>query len=463
MAQKYEQLASEIVDDIGGRDNITFFTHCVTRLRFNVKDQSKVNMDAVKKLPGALGAQWQNGQLQVIIGQDVADAYELVCKKNDLKMEEAVKENLDAKPEGKKGFKGVLDKFFDGISGSLTPLIQALIGCGMIKVILIFMDMAGVSADSGTYQLLTFAGDAGFYFLPIMVGAFAAKKFGMNMAVGMVLGGMLIYPAFASGVSAGTAYDFLGIPVYGVSYLSTIFPVILACAVAAPIERFFGKHSPAILRSVLEPLLTILVMIPLTYCALGPIGSFLGQYLSAFILWLYNTIGFIGVAILAAFMPFIIMTGMHGAFVPYLMQMLTVSPLYEPIFFPALIISNIDQGIAALAVALKTKNEDIKSTGFSTAVTAVVAGVTEPAMYGINLKYKTPMYGAMIGSAIGGAVAGILKTAIYAFAGASSVIALPLFVSADKPNNFVFMLIAVAVGAVATFAATWFLYKDEQR
>ena len=454
MAQKYEQLASEIVDDIGGRDNITFFTHCVTRLRFNVKDQSKVNMDAVKKLPGALGAQWQNGQLQVIIGQDVADAYELVCKKNDLKMEEAVKENLDAKPEGKKGFKGVLDKFFDGISGSLTPLIPALIGCGMIKVILIFMDMAGVSADSGTYQLLTFAGDAGFYFLPIMVGAFAAKKFGMNMAVGMVLGGMLIYPAFASGVSVGTAYDFLGIPVYGVSYSSTIFPVILACAVAAPIERFFGKHSPAILRSVLEPL---------PYCALGPIGSFLGQYLSAFILWLYNTIGFIGVAILAAFMPFIIMTGMHGAFVPYLMQMLTVSPLYEPIFFPALIISNIDQGIAALAVALKTKNEDIKSTGFSTAVTAVVAGVTEPAMYGINLKYKTPMYGAMIGSAIGGAVAGILKTAIYAFAGASSVIALPLFVSADKPNNLVFMLIAVAVGAVATFVATWFLYKDEQR
>ena len=133
------------------------------------------------------------------------------------------------------------------------------------------------------------------------------------------------------------------------------------------------------------------------------------------------------------------------------------------IFFPALIISNIDQGIAALAVALKTKNEDIKSTGFSTAVTAVVAGVTEPAMYGINLKYKTPMYGAMIGSAIGGAVAGILKTAIYAFAGASSVIALPLFVSADKPNNLVFMLIAVAVGAVATFVATWFLYKDEQR
>ena len=245
------------------------------------------------------------------------------------------------------------------------------------------------------------------------------------------------------------------------SYSSTIFPIILCCAVMAPIEKFVAKHSPAILRSVLEPLVTIVIMIPLAYCVLGPIGSFLGTYLSTFVLWLYNTLGFVGVALFAAVMPFVIMTGMHGAFVPYLMQMLTVSPLYEPIFFPALIISNIDQGIAALAVACKTKDTTIKSTGFSTAVTAVVAGVTEPAMYAINLKYKTPMYGAMIGSAIGGCVAGLLKTAIYAFAGASSVIALPLFVSADKPNNLLYMIISVLVGVVATFVATWILYKPE--
>ena len=177
----YKQISSNIVGLVGGKDNISYFTHCVTRLRFNLKDQSKVKKDEVKKLPGALGSQWQNGQLQVIIGQDVADAYKEICENNGLKMEKAVNENVDANP-AQKGFKGVLDTFFDGISGSLTPLIPALIGCGMIKVILIFMDMAGVSADSGTYQLLTFAGDAGFYFLPIMVGAFAAKKFGMNMA-----------------------------------------------------------------------------------------------------------------------------------------------------------------------------------------------------------------------------------------------------------------------------------------
>ena len=334
MAQKYQELSDKIVGLVGGKANVQFFTHCVTRLRFNVKDESAVKKDEIEKLPGVLGSQWQNGQYQIIIGQAVNDAYRLICEKNGFAVEKSVDEKLDdEKPAQKKGVKAVIDKIFDGISGSLTPLIPALIGCGMIKVILILMDMAGVPADSGTYQLLTFAGDAGFYFLPIMIGAFAAKKFGANPALGMVIGGLLIYPSFASGVSDGTAFNFLGIPVYGVGYSSTIFPIILCCAVMAPIEKFFAKHSPDILRSVLEPLLTIIVMIPLAYCVLGPIGSFLGTYLSTFVLWLYNTLGFIGVAAFAAVMPFVIMTGMHGAFVPYLMQMLTVDPLYEPIFF----------------------------------------------------------------------------------------------------------------------------------
>lgn len=464
MVSKYEMLADNIVDYVGGKENIQFFTHCVTRLRFNVKDQSVVKMDLIEKIPGVLGSQWQNGQLQVIIGQSVADAYKLVCEKNDLSIQKGVDETIeeDSKTTEKKGVKDIVDAIFNGISGSLSPLIPALIGCGMIKVILILLDMAGVPADNSTVQLLTFAGDAGFYFLPIMIGAFSAKKFGANPALGMVIGGLLVYPSFAAGVGAGTSYNFLGVPVYGVTYSSTIFPIILCCAVMAPIEKTVAKYSPEILRSVLEPLVTIIIMIPLALCLLGPVGSYLGQYLSTFVLWIYNTIGFVGVALFAAIMPFVIMTGMHGAFVPYLMQMLTVSPLYEPIFFPALIISNINQGVSALAVALKTKDKNLKSTGLSTGVTAIVAGVTEPAMYAINLKLKTPMYGAMIGSAIGGLVAGILKASIYAFAGASSIVALPLFISADNPNNFMFMIIAVIIGVIATFVATLFLYKDEK-
>lgn len=464
MAKKYEELAEQVVALVGGKNNISFLTHCVTRLRFNLKDRALADLDGIKNIPGVLGAQWSGDQLQVIIGQAVADAYAEVCEKAGISKQTAVDENLDEdKPKGPGGAKGVVDAIFGGISGSLTPLVPALIGCGMIKVILIFLDMLHIPADNATYQLLSFAGDAGFYFLPILIGAFAAKKFGANMALGMVIGGLLIYPGFVAGVGAGTAYSFLGIPVYGATYTSTIFPIILSCAVMAPIEKFIAKHSPEILRSVLEPLLTIIIMIPLALCALGPVGSFLGQYLSAGVLWLYNTIGFVGVALLAAVMPFVVMTGMHGAFVPYLMQMLTAEPYMEPIFFPALVISNINQGIAALAVAVKSKNKAVKSTGLSVGVTAVIAGVSEPAMYGINMKYRTPMYGAMIGSAIGGCVAGLCKTAIQAFAGASSIIALPLFASADRPSNLIFMVLAVAVGAAATFAATWVLYKDEDK
>ncbi len=458
MATKYNEIAEKIVDLVGGKDNIQFFTHCVTRLRFNLVDQNKVDKETIDKLTGVLGSQWQNGQLQVSIGQAVGDVYKMICDQNGLKLEEAVDEVVDDVVK-EKGFKGVVNSIFNGISGSLSPLIPALIGCGLIKVILIFCDMLGVPADNSTYQLVSFLGDAGFYFLPIMIGDFAARKFGANPGLGMVLGGMLVYPAFA----AGSGWTLFGLPVYANGYSSTIVPILLTCAVMAPVEKFIAKKSPEVLRSVLEPLCTLAIMAPLAYLVLGPIGSFLGQYLSKFVLWLYNTLGFVGVAVFAAIMPFVIMTGMHGAFVPYLLQMLTDPSIgYEPIFFPALIISNINQGIAALAVALKTKKLDIRADGLSTALTAVVAGVTEPAMYAINLKYKTPMYGAMIGSCIGGLVAGLLKTAIMAFAGASSVIALPLFVSTDKPNNFLFMCIATLVGVVATFVATWILYKDEE-
>lgn len=460
---KYQELTDKVVDLVGGKDNVTFFTHCVTRLRFNVKDQSKVQKDEIDKISGVLGSQWQNGQYQIIVGQAVGDVYKDVCAKYGFAKEKSVEENLDVKSETKGGAKGVVDKVFDAFSGSLTPLIPALIGCGMIKVILILFDTFGwLGSDNTTYQLLTYVGDAGFYFLPILIGGFAAKKFGANPGLGMVIGGMLIYPSFVSGVSAGTNYTFFGIPVYGASYTSTVFPIILSCAVMAPVEKFFAKHSPEVLRSVLEPLCTLIIMIPLAYCLLGPAGAFLGQYLSAFVIWLYDSIGFIAVALFAAIMPFVIMTGMHAAFVPYLMQMLTVDPLYEPVFFPALVISNINQGIAALAVALKSKDKNIKSVGFSTAVTAVVAGVTEPAMYGINMKYKKPMYGAMIGSALGGLVAGLLHVYIYMFASASSIIALPCFIGGDKGvTNMILMLVAIAVGAVATFVATWILYKEE--
>lgn len=462
--EKYAELADKVLDLIGGKENIEFFTHCVTRLRFNLKDQSLAKKEEIEKIPGVIGCQWQNGQLQIIIGQAVGDAYKLICQKGGITEANAIDENLDSQAEkGKKKITvgGIIGGILDGISGCLTPAIPLLIGCGMIKVIVLILETFGlVGAESATYQILSFVGDAGFYFLPVIVGGNAAKKFGVNVGLGMVIGAMLIYPSFVSGVAGGTAFSFLGIPIYGASYTSTIFPVILCVWVMAPIEKFFAKHSPASLRSIIEPLCTLLIMIPLAFCLLAPAGAFLGNYVSTFVIWLYDTIGFVGVAVLSAAMPFLIMTGMHSAFVPYLLQMFG-SVGYEPIFFTALVISNINQGASALAVAVKTKDKNIRSTGLSSAITAIVAGVTEPAMYGINLKLKKPMLGAMIGSAIAGAFAGLMKVYIYAFAGASSVIAIPCFIS-ENHMNVVWLCVSIVIGIVATFITTFILYKDEK-
>ena len=298
------------------------------------------------------------GRKQVIIGHAVKDVYRAICETYGFGDATAASETPQPGAEKKKlTFGGVINAILNGISGSLSPSIPALIGCGMIQVLLIIASSLGMDTTSGTYLLLYYVGQAGFYFLPVIVCGNAAKKFGANQGLGMVIGGMLIFPDFIAAV--GNGLDFLGIPVYNATYTSTIFPAILCAWVMAPIEKFFAKHSPTMLRSILEPVCTLLIMVPLAYCLLAPAGAFLGNYISSAVIWLYNTLGFVGVAVLAAVMPFLIMTGMHSAFVPYLLQMFATVG-YEPIFFTALVISNIDQGISSLAVALKTKNKNLK-------------------------------------------------------------------------------------------------------
>ena len=293
-----------------------------------------------------------------------------------------------------------------------------------------------------------------------MVGATAAKKFGANLGLGMLMGAILIHPTLISSVAEGVSLNVYGIPVYAASYTSTIFPIILIVWVMAPIEKFFAKISPDSLRSITEPLFTLIVMIPLALCVLGPIGAFLGTYLSEAIIWLYNTTGFFGVAVLSAVFPWLVMTGMHSALTPYaLNSFATVG--YEPIVLTANIISNINQGAASLAVALKTKEKNLKSTAASCGITAVVGGVTEPAMFGINLKLKQPMYAAMIGSFAGAAVAGFGKAYAMVLTGSGGLFAIPAYIS-DNISNVIWMVAGMAIGFIVTFVITLFLYKEEK-
>lgn len=274
----------------------------------------------------------------------------------------------------------------------------------------------------------------------------------------MTVGAMLVFPGFIEAVSAGTANTFLGLPVYAGSYAYSIFPVLMGVYVLSIVERTINKYTPELLKSILVPFLSILIMVPLMFIIIAPAGAFIGKYITAIIMWFYGIGGFVSVAITAAIMPFIIMTGMHAAFTPFLIDSMSTLG-YEPIIFTALFIANINQGVAALGVFFKSKNVELKSTAISSSVTAIVAGVTEPAMYGINLKLKSPMIAAMIGSLAGGAVAGLFKCYAYAFAGSSALLGLPVYIG-DKPNNLLFMGIAIIIGAIVTFIMTTILYKE---
>lgn len=455
---KYENLANCVIDLVGGKENVVFFTHCITRLRFNVKDKSLVKKENIEEIEGVMGCQWSSDQLQIIIGQSVGDAYQLICDKTGLTQQDSIDENLDGRKEKKKLS---LTAVFDAIAACMTPLLPCLIGAGFVKIILLVAEMTGLLATtSSSYVVLNFVGDAGFYFLPVFVGATAAKKFNVNISLGMLIGAMFIHPNFIAAVTEGTALDIAGIPIYSASYTSTIFPALLSVWVMAPIERFFAKHSPDVIRSITEPLLTLLVMIPLALCVLGPIGSFLGIYISELIVWLYNLTGFLGVGILAAFMPLLIMTGMHSSLFPYSVNaMVTLG--YEAIVGTSMIISNLDQAAASAAVAFKTKNKNIKSLASGCAVTAFFGGVTEPAMYGVNMKYKTPLYASMIGSFVGGCVAGFGKAAMYAMSGTGGIFVLPVYLPGGTAN-LVWMVVGIVVGMIVTFILTLLLYKENE-
>lgn len=453
--ERFEELANSVLGLIGGKDNIIFFTHCVTRLRFNLKDKGMVKIEEIEKIKGVIGVQWQGEQLQIIIGQAVGDAYNLICSKAGLKQEDAIDENLD-KNVKKKISAGL---FIDSIAGCLTPLIPLLIGGGLVKVVVLLLTQVGIlTADMPTYTTLTFVGDAAFYFLPVFVGATAAKKFGANMGLGMLLGAILIHPTFVAMVTAGSAGSIYGIPISARSYSSTIFPVIISVYVMSKIEKFVAKHSPDAIRSITEPLITILIMVPLTLCILAPIGAVVGDSLGTAISWLYSTCGFVAVMLLAAVYPFIIMTGMHVGLTPILLNSFATVG-YDPIICVANFISNFNQGAASAAVAIKSKNTILKSTASSCAITAIVGGVTEPAMFGITIKYKTPLYGCMLGGLAGGLFAGLTHVYLYAFPGSGGLFGLPAFIG-PTASNIIFFIIAIAIGMITTFVATLFLYKE---
>lgn len=456
MAKDYKVIADSIIKLIGGKENIARCMHCYTRLRFNLKDNGLVQLDDIKKLE-VIGAQFSGEQLQIIIGNDVNEVYEAVCIAAGLNKEAIVDEKLDDMPKEKMTFKKVVNKIIDGIVGCMIPLLPILIGSGLLQAIIAIAENLGASAESPTLVTLTFVANAAFYFMPVYLGGFAAKKFGANTALGLMIGACLIHPTFVSMVAEGNAGSIFGIPIYPASYSSTVVPAILSVWIMSYIEKWISKHSPKSLRTIIEPLGTLIIMVPLTFCILAPLGAMISTTFANGLNWFYDTCGFVAVAVFAAIIPFVVMLGMHVGTVPIAIASIAANGA-DYLMMPSFFISNFTQGAACMAVGVKTKDEKLKSFAFSCAFSNMVPGISEPGMYGITLRYKTPMWGAMIGAACAGAYFGLTRVGCYTF------MAPNLFQFAaysNVPSNLRNAIIGVVIGIIVAFISTMILYKPE--
>ena len=452
----YKNLSKEILQNIGGSDNIKSYTHCATRLRFNLIDENKFDQDLLKKINGVMGTVISGGQCQVIIGTDVSHVFdELKSLLSGVKMDEVSDEAID---EDKSKFSKVLDT----ISGIFTPILPAITGASMIKVIIILLTMTGIlSKDSQTYQILTFVGDTPFYFLPIMLSYSAAVKFKMNPMMGMLLGLMLIHPTYTNMVSAGEEVKLFGfLHVTLATYTATVIPVILVVWAGSFVEKFADKVSPKAIRFFLKPTITLLIMIPLAFCVVGPLGTIFGKGLESVLNVVQTQIPWALPIIFGVLAPIVIMFGMHYVVtIPLVMTAISVNGF--DMLGAGFLVANMGQAGAALAIALLAKNADFKAMSASSGLTALL-GVTEPAMYGVNLKLKKPFVAALIGGGIGGIICGIggVKRIVF---GPTGLTTIPIFIDPNNSMNIVYAVIAVIVSFVIAFAISYYLAKKDNK
>ncbi|HEM6071460.1 TPA: PTS glucose transporter subunit IIA [Streptococcus suis] len=447
---KYKNTALAILEAVGGEKNVLRATHCVTRLRLELKDENIVSDERVKSISGVLGIMKKNGQYQIILGNDVANYYKEFTALG--------KFDSDSVQQVKKV--NVLEQVIEYIAGSMTPLIPAMLGGGMIKVLVIVLPMLGLlKADSQSISFLAFFGDAPYHFMPIFLAYSASQKLKVTPALAMSVAGILLHPNFVQMVSTGDPLHFLGAPVTPASYGSSVIPILIMVWLMKYIEAVFNKVTPAVTKSFLQPTLVLLVSGFIALVLVGPLGVIVGEGLSQLVEQMHGVAGWLTLAVLGAIMPFIVMTGMHWAFAPIFLAASIATP--DVLILPAMLGSNLAQGAASMAVAFKSKNSNTKQIAFAAGFSALFAGVTEPALYGVTLKYKKPLYAAMIGGGLAGLFVGLTGVKAYLFA-VPSLIALPQFIYSEAASNITNAMIAAAISIIVTFILAYFLGIDEE-
>jgi len=453
MPRNYAEVSRAIVDALGGLTNIDAVTHCMTRLRFVVKDEKRVDYPRLKAIDGVLGVVHNDTQCQVIIGNTVSQAYQAVMALGSpgAPASAPVKRKMTLKSIGA----GILD----ALVGTMSPLIPAIIGGSMVKLLAMMLDMAGVfEKGSSTLIILNVIGDGAFFFLPVMVAASAALKFKTNMSLAIAIAGVLVHPNFVelmAKAAQGQAVEFASIPVTAVKYTYTVIPALVMTWILSHIERGVDRITPAVTKNFLKPMLIVLIAAPIAIVLIGPIGIWIGSGISALVYTVHGYLGWLSVAIMGAIWPLLVMTGMHRVFTPTIIQTIAETGK-EGMVMPSEIGANLSLGGSSLAVAFRTKNRELRQTALAAAASAIVAGISEPALYGVAVRLKRPLIACLISGFICGAVAGIGGLASHSMASPGLFTSVQFFNPAN-PMSIVWVGAVMVLSVVLSFVLTLLL------
>lgn len=456
MAQDFKKLANSVVDAVGGVGNVTNLTHCMTRLRFILKDEAKASDETVKNIPGVMGLVKQGGQYQIIIGNNVAAAYKEILA---LGVDGGATVDASEQPKQKWTLKCVGMTILDAIIGTMTPLIPAIIGGSMVKLLAMLLLMTGVVGETNsTYVLLNTIGDAAFFFLPILVAVSASKKFGTNTYLAVAIAGLMVHPVFMdlmAKAAEGQAVTLAMLPITSVKYTYTIIPAIVMSWLLRYIEAGVDRITPLVTKNFLKPMLILLVGAVIAISIVGPAGVWLGNGISAVVYGIHGKLGWLAVAIVGAIWPLLVMTGMHRVFTPTIVTTIAETGS-EAMVMPSEIGANMSLGGVSLAVAFKTKNRELRQTALAAASSALIAGITEPALYGVAIRLKRPMIASVITGFIAGAVAGLAGLASHSMA-APGLFTSVQFIDKDNPTSILWIAAVMAISVVVSFALTLIL------
>lgn len=445
----YREVGRNVLQQVGGKENVVSLTHCATRLRFELKDKRKADTKALEKTLGVISVVDSGGQYQVVIGNEVQTAFKEIQKE----VGTSIKKGPSSDNQ-----ESIISRLISVISTTFTPMIPAITGAGMVKAILAVLTLTGVLSDSSqTYIILNTIADAAFYFMPVLLAYGAAIKFDVNPILAITVAGILLHPNISQLFSTGDAVSFLGIPVLAADYAGSVLPIIFTVWIMSYVEPFADRISPSFIKFFTKPMLVFLIMGPLALVVIGPFGTLLNDLIAMGAEWINGKAAWLIPFLMGGLQPFLVVTGTAWAMTPIATMQLS-STGSEMINGPGMLASNIAQSGATFAVAAKTKNKELKQLAVSTGITALM-GITEPSLYGVTLKLKKPLVASMIGGAIAGLYAGLSGLVRYAFV-SPGLAALPAFIG-ENPMNIVHAIITCAIAFVATFIIAYLIGFDD--